>query len=169
MQQPAFELPGLDLERSPRGFIDYTDRHARKADSIAQLGGEIPLDLLSAEILDARQDALDQHIGARLREKRCPVGDAIARVALAQLHLIGAPIAPRTGERQLLAKRPEAQQADAELALKSALALRLQMSLHRIAHVRGHVVKVGGAVVVFAHSLAIVFHPQIMLSPVLAA
>src|SRR5450759_3204812 len=103
MQQPAFELPGLDLERSPRGSIDHTDRHARKADSIAQLRSEIPLDLLAAEILDARQDALDQHIGAWLREKRCPVGDAIARVPLAQFHLIGTPIAPGTGPCQLFA------------------------------------------------------------------
>ena len=62
------------------------------ANAIAQLGSEIPLDLVSAEVLDAGQDALDQNLRAHFGEKRRAMRDAIAGVALAQVHLKSASI-----------------------------------------------------------------------------
>ena len=70
VQQSPLELPRLDLEFGPRGAIDDADRDAGMTDAIAQLRGEVPLDLLAAEVLDARQDASDQNLRTRLREER---------------------------------------------------------------------------------------------------
>src|SRR6185312_17493334 len=61
VQQPAFELPRFDVEFGARGAIEDADRHARATNAIAQFGREIPLNLLAAEVLDARQDAANQN------------------------------------------------------------------------------------------------------------
>ena len=102
--------------------------------------------------------------------KECgPLRDAVARVALAQMHLPGASVLAGRGQQKLFAQRPEAQQADAELALQSARALRFQPPLDGIADVRRHVVEIRFAVRIPAHALAVVLHAQVMLSLLLAA
>ncbi len=169
VQEPTLELPRLDLELGSRGPVDDADRYARVTDPVAQLRGEVPLDLLAAEVLDARQDAADQHLGSRLGKERRTRGDAIARVALAKVHLPGASVVARRSQQKIFAQRPEAQQADAELALQSLRSLRLEPPLDRIADVGGDVVEVRLAVGVPAHALAVVLHAQVMLSLVLAA
>src|SRR6185437_5372544 len=164
MQKATLELARLDLELRSRGSIDDADRHARMADPVAQLGREVPLDLLTAEILDARQDPLDQYFRARLGTERGPRRDPITRDALAQMHLPGAPVVRGGGQQQLFANRPETQQADAEFALQSGRAVRLQLPLDRIADMCGHVLKIGLAISVPAHALAVVFHAQVVLA-----
>ena len=168
VQQSALELAGLDLVFGPRGPIDDADRYARMANAVAQLGGEVPLDLVAAEVLDARQDAPDQDLRPRFGEQRRAVRDAIARVALLQVHLKGASIRARRGQQKLFAQRPEAQQADAEFALQAARALHLQLALDGIADVRRHVVEIRLAVGIPAHALAVVLHAQVMLPLLLA-
>src|SRR5437868_8295588 len=168
VEQSPLELPRLDLEFGPRGAIDNADRHAGMTDAIAQLRGKVPLDLLAAEVLDPRQDASYQNVCARLREERGPVRDAIARVSLGEMHLPGAAIVAGRGEQQILPERPEAQQADAELALQSPRALGFQLSLDGVADVGRHIVKVRSAVSIPAYALSVVLHSQVMLSLVLA-
>ena len=85
------------------------------------------------------------------------------------MHLVGASIVACTGQQQVFAQRPETQQTDAELALQPSLSVRLQVSLDRIANVRGHVMKVRHAVGVPAHALTVVLHTEIMPAFFLAA
>src|SRR5439155_23941492 len=132
VQQTTFELAWLDLEFRARRSIDDADRRAGVTNAVAQLGGEIPLNFFAAEILDAWQDALDEHVRTRFGEQCRPVRDAIARVTLAQMHLVGASIVACTGQQQVFAQRPETQQTDAELALQPSLSVRLHVSLDRI-------------------------------------
>ncbi len=66
VQQPALVFPGLDPELGARRSVDDAYVDAGMANAVAELGGEIPLDLLAAEVLDARQDAANQHLGPAL-------------------------------------------------------------------------------------------------------
>src|SRR6266481_4616093 len=83
VQQSSLELTGFDLEFGARGSIDDANRYAGVTDPVTQLRGEVPLDLLAAEILDTRQDAFDQDFGAQLGEQRRPLRDPVTRVAFA--------------------------------------------------------------------------------------
>src|SRR6266478_1077762 len=85
------------------------------------------------------------------------------------MHLVGASVLTGRGQQKLLAQRPEAQQADAELALQSPHALRFQASLDRVAHVRGDIVEIRRAVRIPAHAFAIVLHAEVMLALLFAA
>src|SRR6266852_3023077 len=136
---------------------------------VAQLRGEVPLDLFATEVLDARQDAADHHRRARLGKKRRTRRDAVARIAFAKLHLPGTAVVARRSQQKIFTQRPEAQETDAELTLQSLRTLRLQAPLDGVAHVGGDVVEVRLAVGVPAHALAVVLDAQIMLSLVLAA
>ena len=108
-------------------------------------------------------------LGSRLGKERRTQGDTVARVAFAEMHLPGAPVVSRRGQQKVFTERPEAQETDAELALQSLRALRLELSLDGIADVSSHVVKVWLAVGVPAHALAVVLDAQEMLSLVFAA
>src|SRR3954470_23677488 len=79
VQQPPFELARLDLELCARRPIDDANRHAGMPDAVTQLGGEVPLDLLAAEILDAREDSPDENLRSAIGEKRRLMRDAKAR------------------------------------------------------------------------------------------
>src|SRR5665213_4315925 len=129
VQQATFELARLDLEFRARRSIDDANRYTGMANAVAQLGGEVPLDLLAAEVLDARQDALDQHLGARVGEERRPLRDAKGWVTLAQVHLVRATVGAGRGQEKVFAQRPETQQADTEFALQPTGAVRLQLPL----------------------------------------
>ena len=96
------------------------------------------------------------------------VRDAIARVALLQVHLKGAPVVAGRGQQKLFPQRPEAQQADAEFALQAARALRLELALDGVADVGRHVVEIRLAVGIPAHALAVVLHAQVVLPLLLA-
>jgi hypothetical protein len=167
--QASLELPRLDVEFGARRAVDDADRHTRATDAVAQFGREIPLDLLAAEILDAGQDAANENVGAGLGKERRPLGDPIARIALAQMHLIDAAVGAGGRQQQLLAERPEAQEADAEFALQATRALRLQRALDRIADMRRDVLEVGLALGIPAHAFAVVPHAQVMAALLLAA
>src|SRR5438105_8138551 len=169
MQQTSLELARLHLEFGSGAAIDDADRNARMTDPIAQFGRQVPLDLLAAEIFDARQDASNQHLGAPLREKRRALRDPVTRIAFAQMHLPRASIVAGGGKQQLFAQCPEAQEADAELALQSLRPLRLEAALDRVADVRRHIMKIRFAVDVPAHAFAVVLDAQVMLSLLLAA
>src|SRR6266498_3858859 len=85
------------------------------------------------------------------------------------MHLVGASVLTGRAQQKLFAQRPEAQQADAELALQSPRALRFQPPLDGVADVRGHVVEIRLAVRILADALTVVLHPQVMLSLLLAS
>src|SRR5207244_11330832 len=112
VQEPSLVLPRLDLELRARCSIDDAHRHAGMTDAVAQLRGKIPLDLLATEVLDARQDAFDQDLGAWLGEKSRPLRDPVARVSFAKMHLPGAPVVARRSQQKIFTKRPDAQPAD---------------------------------------------------------
>src|SRR5438067_939382 len=169
VQETPLELARLDLELFASGAIDDANRSAGMADSVAQLGTKVLLDLLAAEVLDARQNAPNQNFGAALRKKRRTLRDSITGIAFAQMHLAGASIVTGGGQQQLFAERPEAQQSDAELALQSLRALRFQAALDGVADVCRHIVKIRLAIGVFAHTLTIVLDAQVMLSLLLAS
>src|SRR5438270_13768673 len=77
LQAPPLALARLHLVFGSCGPIDHSDRYTGMADAIAQLRGEIPLDLLATEVLDSGQNAPDQDLGAHLRQKRGPLRDPI--------------------------------------------------------------------------------------------
>ena len=162
VQQPSLELARLHFEFRARGAIDYADRHAGMTNPVTQFRREIPLNLLAAEVLDARQDALDQHFRTRIREQHRTLRNAITRIILAQMHLVGAPIAAGASQQEILAQRPKAQEADTEFTLQATRTLGLETPLDRIAHVRRHVMKIRLALGILANSLAVVLHAQIV-------
>src|SRR5215472_6135464 len=55
VQQPALELPWLHLVLLACEFVDYRYAHLSIADTVAQLGGQIPLDFLAAQATDTLQ------------------------------------------------------------------------------------------------------------------
>src|SRR5689334_19230700 len=98
-------------------------------DAVAEFRGEKPLNLLPAEVLDPGQDAANEHVGSRLGKQRRPQADAVARVAFAQMHLPHPAVLARRRQQQILAQRPETEEANAELTLQSSCSRRLQASL----------------------------------------
>src|ERR1700736_3037513 len=119
MQQASFVLARLDCVLLTRQPIDNADAHAGVADAVAQLGREIPLDLLSRESADAVEQWRNAHFGPALGEQRTLGRDGIARIAFAYDHLIRPPTRACRSHHELFADGPEAQEPDAELALQS--------------------------------------------------
>src|SRR5204862_3965346 len=93
----------------------------------------------------------------------------IPGLTFAHLHLIGATIGARRRKQQFFAYCPEAQQANAELALHSLRAILLELSFYRIADVSRHELKVWESVLVPRNPLSIVLDAQKVLSSVPAA
>ena len=92
MQQASFVLARLDCVLLTRQPIDNADAHAGLADAVAQLGREIPLDLLSRESADTVEQWRNAHFGPALGEQRTLGRDGIAWISFAYDHLIGPPI-----------------------------------------------------------------------------
>src|SRR5215471_9361366 len=109
MEQAAFELPRLDLVLLARKFIDYRDTNLGSTDPVAQLRGQIPLDLLSAQAADAVEQGTDLEFGARLDKEHASRVHPVARIALAHNHLIEPPIGTARSHRERIAHGPKAQ------------------------------------------------------------
>src|SRR3990172_9273937 len=134
VQQPPAELARLDRVLLARLAVHHLDPHARLPDAVAQLRGEVPLDLLAAELADAGQQRADVELRAARRHERALVtGDGVARVAAAHAHLVQAPVRARGAHGELIAHRPEAQDPDAELALEPLRAFGLHAPFDRVA------------------------------------
>src|SRR3972149_1909109 len=116
VEELAGELARHDDELLARVPVDHADVHARSTDALAQLRGEIPLDLLARELPDARQEWAHLEPRAGLLQERVAHQTPVARIPLAHLHLGGAPAGARRGHRELLADGPEREQPDPELA-----------------------------------------------------
>ena len=117
MQQPALVLARLDGVLLTREPVDDVDTHAGLPDTVAQLRREIPLDLFSRQAADAIEQRRDPYFRAAVTEQRAHRRDHIGRIAFAHDHLVGAPVDAGRRYAELVAHRPEAQQADPELAL----------------------------------------------------
>ena len=169
VQQLAGELPRYDHELLARLPIDHAHVDARRADALAQLGGEIPLDLLPGKLPDARQQRPDLEPRPGVLQQRVPDRDAVARVAFPHLHLVGAAVGARRSHRELLADRPERKQADSELALDALRPVELQPPLDRVADVGRDVAEVRRAFGVLRDAGAVVGDRQVMLASLPAA
>src|SRR5215471_9914488 len=117
MQELALILARLDQILLAREPIDDSDPDSGLADSVAQLRGEVPLNLLARESSHSLEERSDMDLGAVVGDQG-PLGrHRVARISLAHDHLIGALIRTRAGHGKRFADRPEAEQPDAELAL----------------------------------------------------
>jgi hypothetical protein len=85
------------------------------------------------------------------------------------VHLIEPAIVAGGSQEQLLADRPETQQADAELALQPARPIPLELPFDGIANVRGDVLEVRQALGIPGDALPIIFDAQEMLAAVASA
>jgi hypothetical protein len=117
MQQPALVLARLDGVLLTREPVDDVDTDAGLPDTVAQLRREIPLDLFSRQTADAIEQRRNPYFRAAVTEQRAHGRDHIGRIAFAHDHLVGAPVVAGRRYAELVAHRPEAQQADPELAL----------------------------------------------------
>src|SRR5438270_6326177 len=117
MEQPSFELARLDFQLNARSSIDDPDLDAGLTNAVAQLGSQIPLQLFTAELLDAREQRTNRQLSASFGEQSGLLPDFVFRIAFAHLHLIGASIVAHRGQQQLFAHSPEAEQSDSELTL----------------------------------------------------
>ena len=117
MQQPALVLARLNGVLLTREPVDDVDTDAGLPDTVAQLRREIPLDLFSRQTTDAIEQRSDPHFRAAVAEQRAHGRDHIGRIAFTHEHLVGAPVVAGRRYAELVAHRPEAQQADPELAL----------------------------------------------------
>jgi len=162
MQQTPLVLTRLDRILLARQPVEDGDAHAGLPDAVAQLGGEIPLDLFSREGADAVEQTRDANFRARLGKERASGRDGIARIASAHDHLIGMVVGADRGHRELFAHGPKAQETDAEFPLQTGRSVRLHPALDRIADVSGDVTKVGPPLRIARNALAVIADRKIM-------
>src|SRR5262249_29928260 len=150
-QELTCVLARLDQILLAREPIDDSDPDPGLADPVAQLRGEVPLNLLAREPAYSFEEWSDMDLGAAVGDEG-PLGrHRVARISLANHHLIGALIRARTGHGERLADGPEAEQSDAELALDPGDAALLEAALHRVANMRGDVPEVRPPIRVARH------------------
>src|ERR1700730_2657401 len=165
MEQAAFELPRLDLVLLWRKFIDDRYTNLGSTDPVAQLRGQIPLDLLAAQATDAVELGADLELGAWVGKEHASRAHGVARIPFVHNHLIEALIGTARSHREPLAHGPKAQQSDAKFPLQTASrAVCLQASLDRVADMSRDVLEVRQPVRIAGDAFAIVFHHQIVLS-----
>ena len=170
VQQPALERAWLDFVLLAGELVDDTYPHPRRAQPVAQLGGEKPLDLLAAQAADALEKRADLELGAAFGEEHSALRDLVARVPLAHRHLIGTLVGAGRGHRQCVADGPKAQESDTELALQAiAPALCLQVALDRVANVRGDVLEVRQPFVVTRDAVAVILDREVVRAILAAA
>src|SRR5215469_378780 len=133
MQELALVLARLDQILLAREPIDDSDLDPGLADPVAQLRGEVPLNLFAREPAHSLQKRGDMDLGAAVGDQGPPLRHRVARISLAHDHLIGALIRARAGHGKRLADRPEAEQPNAELALDPVGAALLETALDRVA------------------------------------
>jgi hypothetical protein len=108
VEQSPFELPRLDLVLLARKLVDHRYPNLGSADPVAQLRGQIPLDLLAAQTADAVEQRADPELGSRLGKEHASRIHGVARISFVHGHLIDALIGAATGHREPLAHGPEA-------------------------------------------------------------
>ncbi len=109
MQEPTIELSRLDLELFARQLIDDADAHSGAPHTIAQLRGQIPLDLLAAQCTNAFEERRDANLRPAFGEQHTPGANPVAGDYLVHGHLVGALITAGRGHDEPLANCPEAQ------------------------------------------------------------
>src|SRR5438128_11949975 len=112
VEQAAFELSRLDLVLLARKFIDHRYTNLRIANTIAQLRGQIPLDLLAAQSADALEQGPDLEFGAPLGKEHPSKLYDVARIPFTHNHLIDSLIGTGRSDRERVAHGPEAQKTD---------------------------------------------------------
>ncbi len=117
VEQAAFELSRLDLVLLARKFIDHRYTNLRIANTVAQLGGQIPLDFLAAQSADALEQGPDLEFGAPLSKEHSSKLHDVAGIPFAHNHLINPLIGTGGSHRESVAHGPEAQKTDAKFPL----------------------------------------------------
>src|SRR5580700_10136854 len=169
MEQSSFELPRLDLELFARKLVDHRYTNLSSTDPVAQLRGQIPLDLLAAQATDALEQGTDLELGARLGKEHASRVHGVARIPFAHNHLIDPLIGTARSHRERIAHGPKAQQTDAKFPLQTPSAICLQASLDRVADMSRDVLEVRHPVRIAGNAVAIVLHRQIVLAVLAAA
>ncbi len=169
VNEASVELPRRDGVGFARGAVADPHLNTCLTDAVAQFRCQIPIELLAAELANARQQRPDVEGGASFRHQRAPRPDRVALVAPAHRHLVQSAVGCRGAELQVLAERPEAQKANAELPLDALGAVLLQPLLDRIADVGGHIAEVRHPGGVPTYPFAIVDDLQERLVPLPAA
>ena len=75
--------------------------------------------------------------------------------------MVSLAVVPGGSQSQFLTHRPKTQQADPELPLYPFGPLRFQAALDRVADVRGHMLEIRKAVLVFRDAVSVIDNPQI--------
>jgi hypothetical protein len=135
VKQLTVEATRFDLEILSGGAVDDADGDAGAGDAVAELAGEVRLDLLSREAAHPRQEGLDVQGGAAALEELPGGADREVRGVLDEVQPLSLAVGRAGGEGELLPDGPEAQQADAELALDAVASLLLEPALDRVADV----------------------------------
>ena len=159
MQQPSLVGARLDLVLLARKLVDHRHANLGVADSVAQLRGQIPLDLLAGKGTDSLQQGADAKLRAAFGEQDPSRAHRVPRVALAHRHLVGTLVASGRDHRKLVADRPERQQSDPELALYAVCRpFCLQSPLDRIADMRRNVLEVRPALLIAGNAIAVILN-----------
>ena len=164
LQPVAVKLPGHHRELLPRDAIDHLDRGARSADAVAKFGREVAGHLLAGdEVLRGLEQRPDDHPRAAGRNAAADRADLVSPLAANQPQFAEAGRAARN-HPQFLTEAPEAQQADAELAMHAPPLSGVEVPLHRVAEVGCDPLEVGLAGLIDRHAPAIVGHLEVGLS-----
>src|SRR6185503_1739791 len=109
-----------DLEFGPGGTIDDFDLHTTLANPVAQLRRQVPLQLFTTELLDARQQRTNRQFSPSVRKQDSPLFHLVFGIPFAHLHLISLAIAASRSNEQLFSDCPKAQKTDPEFTLHPA-------------------------------------------------
>src|SRR6516225_1273750 len=170
MQQTPLELSRLNLVLLSRQLVDHRHANSTVSDSVAQLGGEIPLNLLAVQVTDSVEQGSDLDLGASLAKKSPPRPHCVARIPFTHQHLIGSLIGTGRGNREGVTDGPKTQQADAILSLQTAAGpLCFQVPLDRIANVRSDVLEVRKPVGGARHTVSVILDHKTLLAVLAAA
>ena len=156
VNESTVELPRRDGVGLASRAVADPHLNAGLPDAVAQFRGQVPVELLAAELPNARQQRPDVERGARFRHQGTPRPDGIALVSTTHRHLVQRAVHRGRTEFQVLAKRPETQKANAEFSLDALGALLLQPLLDRVADVCRDVSEIRYARVVATNTFAIV-------------
>ena len=165
MQQTPAEFPRLDLELLAGLPIDYLDANPGLANAIAKLRGEIPLNLLAAQLPSPGQQRLHFELRPGVRKEHPPPAHRVARIAFPHPHLVGLAIKTGRAHRELLTHCPEAEQADTKLSLNPRHPIRFEPALQRVTDMCRHIPKVRNPLIVTRNPLTVITHGEVVLTP----
>jgi hypothetical protein len=169
VEQAARELARFDRVLLAREPVLDRDPHSRRPDAVAQFRGEVVLDFFAGERADARQERLDDELGARVGEEGPARADGVPGFLFFHFHLVDDVVAAGGTHGEVLSHGPETEEADAEFALDALHPLAFEPLFHRVADVGGHVLEIGVAGFIERHARAVVDDFEVMLAFLLAA